>query len=88
MNCFIQNIAILPIGKGKGMTENKGCINLSKHLGDEVTALFKVNGARQNITAGFRSGVWEHEPWFLVKPEKQCKAGELSATRCLEGCFL
>lgn len=61
MNCFMQNIAILPVEKGKKPTENKRCLNLSKYLEDEIIALFKVNGIRQNITAGFHSAVWKHE---------------------------
>lgn len=57
----MQNIAILPIEKGRGLTETKRCLNLSKYLGDEIIALFKVNGIRQNIAAAFHSAVWERK---------------------------
>lgn len=57
----MQDIAVLPAEKEKSLTENKRWLNLSKHLGDEI-ALLKVNGIRQNITAGFHSAVGDHEP--------------------------
>lgn len=59
MNCFMQNIAILPIEKGKGLAENKRCLNLSKCLGDEIIVFFKVSGERQNVTAVLHS-FWKH----------------------------
>lgn len=61
MNCFMQNTAMLPVEKGKGLAENKRFLNLSKYLGGEIITLFKVNGIRQNIAAGFHFAIWEHE---------------------------
>lgn len=52
---------MLPVEKGKGLAENKRFLNLSKYLGGEIITLFKVNGIRQNIAAGFHFAIWEHE---------------------------
>lgn len=57
----MQNIAVLPVEKREGLTENKRFQNLSKYLGDEIIALFRVNGRRHNIAAGFHFAVWEQE---------------------------
>lgn len=73
---------MLPVEKGKGLTENKRCLNLSKYLGDEIIALFKVSGIRQNITAGFQSvgsmsTVLDKACWlidvYLPTTEQQCE---------------